>query len=103
MNGPLENELKERNERLETATERLSDRELEISILQKRLEIRSSVSKKGPNKVRISCEGHKILQNLHLTFDCMYCSQKLGEDFAKFCGLLRIFELYQCNFFSLCV
>ena len=53
MNGPLENELKERNERLETATERLSDRELEISILQKRLEIRSSVSKKGPNKVKI--------------------------------------------------
>ena len=51
MNGPLENELKERNERLETATERLSDRELEISILQKRLEIRSSVSKKGPNKI----------------------------------------------------
>ena len=27
------------------------------------------------------------------TFDCMYCSQKLGEDFAKFCGLLRIYEL----------
>ena len=24
----------------------------------------------------------------------MYCSQKLGEDFAKFCGLLRIYELY---------
>ena len=24
----------------------------------------------------------------------MYCSQKLGEDFAKFCGLLRISELY---------
>ena len=22
-----------------------------------------------------------------------YCSQKLGEDFAKFCGLLRIYEL----------
>ena len=22
--------------------------------------------------------------NLHLTFDRMYCSQKLGEDFAKF-------------------
>ena len=49
----LENELKERNERLETATERLSDRELEISILQKRLEIRSSVSKKGQNKVSL--------------------------------------------------
>ena len=30
-----------------------------------------------------------------LTFDCMYCSQKLGEDFAKLCGLLRIYELYQ--------
>ena len=29
-------------------------------------------------------------------FGCtlMYCSQKLGEDFAKFCGLLRIYELY---------
>ena len=24
----------------------------------------------------------------------MYCSQKLGEDFAKLCGLLRIYELY---------
>ena len=34
------------------------------------------------------------MRNLPLTFDCMYCSQKLGEDFAKFCGLLRIYELY---------
>ena len=34
------------------------------------------------------------MQNLHLTFDCMYCSQQQGEDFAKFCGLLRIYELY---------
>ena len=33
--------------------------------------------------------------NLPLTFDCMYCSQKLGEDFAKFCGLLRMYELYK--------
>ena len=24
----------------------------------------------------------------------MYCSQKQDEDFAKFCGLLRIYELY---------
>jgi hypothetical protein len=47
-------------------------------------------------KVHIFREGHKILRNLPLTFDCMYCSQKL-EDFAKFCGLLRIFELYQIN------
>ena len=34
-------------------------------------------------KVHIFWEGHKILQNLPLTFDCMYCSQKLGEDFRK--------------------
>ena len=27
----------------------------------------------------------------------MYCCQKLGEDFAKFCGLLRIDELYVEN------
>ena len=44
--------------------------------------------------VHIFWEGHKILRNLPLTFDCMYCSQKLVEDFAKFCGLLRIYELY---------
>ena len=44
-------------------------------------------------KVYIFREGHKFLRNHHLTFDCMYCSQKLGEDFAKFSGLLRIYEL----------
>ena len=49
-------------------------------------------------KVHIFWEGLKILQNLHLTFDCMYCSQKLGENFAEFCGLLRIYELYCSNF-----
>ena len=61
----------------------------------------SQWSKKPPRsryfftiKSHIFWEGHKILRNLHLTFDCMYCSQKLGEDFAKFCGLLRIYELY---------
>ena len=36
----------------------------------------------------------KILQNLPLTFDYSTYRQKLGEDFAKFCGLLRIYELY---------
>ena len=36
----------------------------------------------------------KILRNLHLTFDHRTHSQKLGEDFAIFCGLLRIYELY---------
>ena len=45
-------------------------------------------------KVHIFWEGHKILRNLHLTFDYATHSQKLGEDFAKFCGLLRIYELY---------
>ena len=44
-------------------------------------------------KVHIFWESHKILRNLPPTFDCMYYSQKLGEDFAKFCGLLRIYEL----------
>ena len=34
------------------------------------------------------------MRNLPQTFDSMYCSQKLGEDFAKFCGPLRIYELY---------
>ena len=32
--------------------------------------------KGGHIKVHIFWEGHKILRNLHLTFDCMYCSQK---------------------------
>ena len=36
-------------------------------------------------KVHIFWEGHKMLQNLPLTFDCV---------FAKFCGLLRIHELW---------
>ena len=31
------------------------------------------------------------MRNLHLTFDWHYIGQKLGEDFAKFCGLLRIY------------
>ena len=35
----------------------------------------------------------KILRNLPLTFDHSTYGQKLVEDFAKFCGLLRIYEL----------
>ena len=46
-------------------------------------------------KVQIFWEGYKILQNLHLTFVLCSASQKQGEDFAKFCGLLRIYELYK--------
>ena len=44
-------------------------------------------------KVYIFWEGHKILRNLHLNFVLCSASQKWGEDFAKFCGLLRIYEL----------
>ena len=51
----LESKLKDRNEKLETATERLSDRELEISILQKRLELRGSSSSGGGAQCKISC------------------------------------------------
>ena len=45
------------------------------------------------NKVHIFWDGHKILRNLHLNFDYSTYSQKLGKDFAKFSGLLRIYEL----------
>ena len=87
MNGPLENELKERNERLETATERLSDRELEISILQKRLEIRSSVSKKGPNKINCLPDH----QDLDLT-KCSSCTRKDGLIRWSTCPIVFFFS-----------
>ena len=35
----------------------------------------------------------KFLRNLPLTFDYNTYSQKKVEDFAKFCSLLRIYEL----------
>ena len=38
------------------------------------------------------------MRNLHLTFDYSTYRQKLGKDFAKFCGLLRIYELYDHKF-----
>ena len=44
-------------------------------------------------KVHTFVKGHKILQDLHLNFDWHSIRQKQGEDFAKFCGLLRIYEL----------
>ena len=43
------------------------------------------------DKVHIFCEGHKILRNLHQLFDWQYIGQIIGGDFAKFCGLLRIY------------
>ena len=39
-------------------------------------------------------EGHKVLRNLHRRFDRYYIGQIYGGDFAKLCGLLRIYELY---------
>ena len=36
----------------------------------------------------------KFLRNLHLRFDWHYIGQIYGGDFAKFCGLLGICELY---------
>jgi hypothetical protein len=46
------------------------------------------------SKVHTFLEGHKILRNLHQLFDWQYIGQIIGGDFAKFCGLLRIYELY---------
>ena len=45
--------------------------------------------------IHIFWEGHTNLRNLDLTFDGHYIGQKWGGDFAKFCGLLRIYELYR--------
>ena len=45
-------------------------------------------------KVHIFWDGHIILQNLHQLFDWQYIGQTIGGDFAKFCGLLRIYKLY---------
>ena len=46
------------------------------------------------DKVHIFWEGHKILQNLQCRFDWHYIGQIYGGDYSKFCGLLRIYELY---------
>ena len=46
-------------------------------------------------KVHIFWKGHKILRNLHQLFVLCTASQIIGGDFAKLCGLLRIYELYQ--------
>ena len=46
-------------------------------------------------KVHIFWEGHKVFQNLHQLFDWKYIGQIIGGDFPRFCGLLRIYELYK--------
>ena len=51
-------------------------------------------NKPVPGKVHIFWEGQQILQSLHRRFVLCGASQIYGGDFAKFCGLLRIYELY---------
>ena len=48
----------------------------------------------GTSKVHIFWEGHKILRNLRRRFVLCSASQIYSGDFAKFYGLLRIYELY---------
>ena len=43
----------------------------------------------------IYSEHAKNLQNLHCRFDWHYVGQIYGGDIVRFCGLLRIYELYQ--------
>ena len=58
------------------------------------LGLNNPVREHPDSKIHIFCEGHKILRNIHLTFDYSTYSQKKGEHFAKFCGLLRRYEIY---------
>ena len=60
------------------------------SKINKDIEIQILVS---GGKVHIFWGGHKILWNLRQLFDWQYIGQKIGGDFGKFCGLLRIYEL----------
>ena len=58
------------------------------------------------SKAYIFLEGHTILQNLHRRFILCSNGQIYDGDFAKFCGLLRIYELYNpsnSNVKSVCV
>ena len=48
-------------------------------------------------KVHIFWEGHKFLRNLHRRFVLCNNGQIYDGDFAKFCGLLRIYELYKVH------
>ena len=41
------------------------------------------------------------MQNLHQSYDWQYIGQIIGGDFAKFCGLLRIYELYHAKNYGL--
>ena len=50
-------------------------------------------------KVHIFWEGHTILRNIHSRFVLCSASQIYGGDFAKLCGLLRMYEL-KCVLYS---
>ena len=52
-------------------------------------------------KVHIFWEGHKIFRNLHCRFVLCSDGQIYSGDFAKFHGLLRIYELYRIRDVSL--
>ena len=56
-----------------------------------------------PFKVHIFWEGHKNLRNLHCRFGWHYIGQIYGGDFSKFCGLLRIYELYLLQSISMAI
>ena len=45
-------------------------------------------------KVHIFWEGHNFFQNIHRRFVLCCSGQIYGGDLPKFCGLLRIYELY---------
>ena len=47
-------------------------------------------------KVHIFWEGHKILQNLHVTFVCMYCRRKveISQNFGSFSEYTNFTKLY---------
>ena len=51
-------------------------------------------------KTRFSGKVRKILRNLDRRFDRYYIGQIYSGDFAKICGLLRIYELYTSKFKS---
>ena len=54
--------------------------------------------------VRSGPEGPQFARSvgtLHCRFDCHYIGHIYGGDFAKFCGLLSIYELYQSDRYSL--
>ena len=60
---------------------------------QMKINLRHGYVKSTVIKFIYSEKATKIVRNLPLTFDYSTYGQKLGEDFAKFCGLLRIYEL----------